>query len=137
LGAHVPYLTQFDPATAYAPPANKPKNAGDNVKKAFVLLSCLLAGCVYALGMPEKLQPLKGQNIRVAIERLGYPTEQREVLGDTVYTWSTLGPVVANSFMVGQLYCVIEVGTDSAGTIKEAHFHGNAGCGPYARALSR
>jgi hypothetical protein len=37
--------------------------------------------------MDDYLKPLVGQDIHVAVEKLGYPDAQRTMLGDTIYVW--------------------------------------------------
>lgn len=58
--------------------------------KAFVAAALLLAACAPSPVGPG-LEALKGQNIRTAINYLGYPDQKQTIVGDTVYTWSESG----------------------------------------------
>lgn len=47
----------------------------------------LLTGCIMNK-LQANLAPLVGQDIHIAIKKLGYPTSSRVIVGDTVYTWT-------------------------------------------------
>jgi hypothetical protein len=90
----------------------------------------------------DGLNPLLGQPIQAAIDRLGYPSEQRQILGDTVYVWSnqpgSVAYVSGNVAFASPLWCEIQIGTNPDGTIKRWQSRGNnGGCMAYANALSR
>ena len=53
---------------------------------ALLLAVISLSGCV-GQHMDEGLSNLVGQNISVAVARLGYPDSKREMMGDTIYVW--------------------------------------------------
>lgn len=117
-----------------------------------------LAGCV-SRNMNEGLQGLIGQDIHVAVDRLGYPDAQRTVLGDKVYIWSAshnvslpmttmstttgsvggapvYGTTTNTTFVDTNFNCTITLGTDTNGRIKNYRWSGNmGGCEQYARAL--
>jgi hypothetical protein len=125
---------------------------------ALVVVALSLCGCV-AQHMNEGLADLMGQNIKVAVGRLGYPDGQRTMLGDTIYVWAashnTVMPMTTTNLtrgMVGSvpfsgtttntdfvpvnLNCTIQLATDASGTIKSYQWSGNmGGCSPYASAL--
>lgn len=99
-----------------------------------------------------------GQNVRMAIARLGYPTP-REVLGETVYEWhedrydpverptvsGTWGEVDGKFFSgstSGTEYvpvrtaCSIQLAAAADGTVRGVHWSGNErGCAAYLRAI--
>ena len=57
-----------------------------------------LVGCLFLSACASKpspvgpgLQALKGKDIRTAIKYLGYPDDQKEIVGDNVYTWASSG----------------------------------------------
>ena len=57
--------------------------------KALALSVLILSGCASPVG--PGLQTLEGKNIRTAINYLGYPDREQQVLGDTIYIWRTGG----------------------------------------------
>jgi hypothetical protein len=92
--------------------------------------------------LKDGLDPMIGQDIHVAIARLGYPQEQRQIAGDTVYLWSNqagLPPVgLVDALLDGPPSCEIEIAVNHDNIIREYHFHGgNSACGPYAIAVGR
>lgn len=111
--------------------------------------------------LPGELSALIGQNLSVAVNRLGYPTGQREMLGDTIYVWETHQqvqvPAVSSSAVTGnvgstpyyglnttiasapgEFACTIQLAINSDKTIKSWQLEGNnGGCASYANALSR
>lgn len=119
-----------------------------------------LAACV-GTRMNEHLKPLLGQNISAAVGRLGYPDGTRDMLGDTIYVWSTehtgmmVLPTASTTYgaiggmpysstttglglMPAHFFCRVQLGTDAAGTIKNYQWNGNpGGCARYANALGR
>jgi hypothetical protein len=100
----------------------------------------LLSGCSYQRvnnRINWTVSHLENQNIKVAIARLGYPTNERVVAGDHVYQWVMGGPAVVAAFASGNgafateddYWCVIELGTDAGGKIIHWTWRGNAtGC---------
>lgn len=122
-------------------------------------IAALLCGC--GLSMEKSLKPLVGQNIDVAVAKLGYPDSQRTTPGDTIYLWSTQTQSSARMFtstgggMVGRVggdpgmmnsyagatvpltaICNIRMAVDTSNTIKRYAWQGND-CGVYLRALRR
>lgn len=117
-----------------------------------------LSGCV-SQNMNNGLQSLVGQDIHAAVARLGYPSAQREMLGDTIYVWGTsqsgVLPMTETNFTTGNVgmtpfsgsttsttfvpvnyNCTIQLATDKDGTIKSWQWSGNmGGCMRYANAL--
>lgn len=132
------------------------------MKNALILSALLLIGCVEpGPQIDSGLTLLIGQDIHAAIDRLGYPASQREIAGDTVYTWSTdrrttmtlptthttTGNVDGTPFYATttgtediplHFHCAIQIATDGVGKIKRYEWEGNrGGCGRYARRLGR
>jgi hypothetical protein len=128
---------------------------------AIVALAALgLGGCV-AQNMNAGLNNLMGQNIHAAVDRIGYPNDQRQILGDTVYVWGTsqntvipmstmntttgmvggvpvYGTTTSTNFVPVNFNCTIQIATTPDGTIKNWRWSGNmGGCSSYANALKR
>jgi hypothetical protein len=130
------------------------------MKSLALALAALAAGCVGSR-INSNLTSLIGQNISAAVDKLGYPDGQREMLGDTLYIWSTdrSGLVVVPTTsttsgnvggtpysqtttgfgaMPAHFHCRIELAVTAAGIIKRFQFDGNnGGCARYANALAR
>jgi hypothetical protein len=123
------------------------------------VIAALLSGC--GLSMEKSLRPLVGQNIDVAVAKLGYPDSQRTTPGDTIYLWSTqtqssarmftstgsgvLGRVGGDPGMMNAYAgatvpftatCNVQMAVDISNTIKRYAWQGND-CGVYLRALRR
>ena len=132
-------------------------------KKAILCLAMLLlTGCV---SMPwpvlkKELDALKGQPVKVAFDRLGYPNTEGQIAGEKFYVWSTLNTVwmpnvstTTGSGMVGgtpfsynqssmgggtniNLRCTIRIFIDGNEMITHHDVNGNnGGCARYAHAL--
>lgn len=119
-----------------------------------------LTGCVMQQ-LDKGLTGLIGHNIRDATRYIGYPTDQRTSMGDTLYIWSVRGSgfmpmmstTTANGAVGGMPYygqanttnmvpvqveCTIQIATDQAGIIKTYQWYGSpVGCQGYAKALNR
>lgn len=130
------------------------------MRYAFLVLISILAACA-TTRLNDGLQKLMGQNIRDAVDLLGYPDGQREMMGDKIYIWSSSHdaalPLMTTSNtrgMVGNtpvygtttntnwvpinFNCTVQLGTDAHGTIKNFQWSGNQdGCRAYANAVSR
>lgn len=125
------------------------------------LAAGLLAGCVSVYDqMNTGLAALVGQDIKIAVNKIGYPDSQREMMGATIYTWAmehhgamVLPTVSTTTGSIGgtpysqntygsevvstHAQCKIELATDSSGTITRYQWNGNGrGCGRYTRALT-
>lgn len=122
-----------------------------------IAMIAALAACAGVSSLRDDLQPLVGQDIKAAVAVLGYPDGQREMLGDTIYVWSssrsvpllfptsstTTGTVggttviaASNSYrpVTGIFHCTIQMAVDSANRIKSYQVDGNnGGCARYAR----
>ena len=97
----------------------------------------------------DGLDSLNGRNITDAIQKFGYPDQEREMFGKTIYTWGTQSTgtssrPVMNAY--GQIYayapvsvsynCKIEIVTADAGKIETWQLDGNRrGCSRYADAF--
>lgn len=125
-----------------------------------VIIAIDLTGCVEQ-HMNEGLRALVGQDIQMAVNRLGYPDGKREILGKTIYVWSAshsaVLPMASTSTTYGQIggvpvygtstnmnfvpanfNCTIQLAVGSNNTIETWQWSGNmGGCQPYARALTR
>lgn len=85
--------------------------------------------------LTQGLNSLIGQWQQVAVTKLGYPSQSRVMMGDTVYAWmssftfpatETMGPMTVT--------CTIEVGIGQDGIIKTAGYDGL--CNRYAASFS-
>jgi hypothetical protein len=119
----------------------------------------LLCSCV-AQNMNSGLTYLLGQDIRVAVSKIGYPNEKREMLGDRLYIWgvknteTAIVPVLSGSTngyigtvsinttttsmvpITNTYYCSIELAVDSNNRITHYEWRGNmGGCASYANRL--
>jgi hypothetical protein len=127
---------------------------------ALVIAAVGVSGCV-SQRMNEGLGNLAGQDIGAAVSRLGYPDSKREILGKTIYIWSTsrnevlpvtttntttafvgnvpvYGTTTNTEFVPANFNCTIQLATNSSGTIVHWQWSGNmGGCAQYARALVR
>jgi hypothetical protein len=114
----------------------------------------------FADRMNHAADALVGQNVRVAVNLWGYPT-QGQILGDTVLEWSVdryasevLPTTSSTSGEFGLIpfsgstegtehvsvrgHCSIQLSTAADGTIKTAHWDGDErGCAAYARCGSK
>jgi hypothetical protein len=132
------------------------------MKRIFLAIAATvgLTGCV-GDHMNDGLQSLVGQDIHVAVARLGYPDGQRTMLGDTIYIWSSnhsavlpltttntttgnvggvpvYGTQTNTNFVPMNFACTIQIATDKSGRITTWQWSGNmGGCQPYANALRR
>lgn len=121
----------------------------------------LCAGCVSFSGIDAGVHSLLGQNVDQVVDRIGYPTEQREFEGRKLYVWSnsqnytmylpqtsqTTGSVYGaggyanynstttyNAPMPLHYECtvILEVGADHI--VQREQWHGNlGGCARYAK----
>jgi hypothetical protein len=131
--------------------------------RKFVLLIVAamgLSGCV-SDQMNQGLGFMVGQNIQYAVSRLGYPDDQRTMLGDTIYVWSTsrnvnlpmtttsttygnvgttpvYGTTMGTTYVPANFNCTIQLAVGADQTIKSWQWSGNmGGCMQYARRLSQ
>jgi hypothetical protein len=89
----------------------------------------LLAGCVMNK-LNARLAPFVGQDVHVAIGKLGYPNDTRVVVGDTVYTWIT--------DIRAPYPCKIELVAGPGGIVKTYALEGTEpGCARYNDALDQ
>jgi hypothetical protein len=101
------------------------------------------------------------QNIEFVVSRLGHPDSKRELLGDTIYIWSTsqnvdllttttsttmgiagtppgYGTSMGMAFVPANFDCTMQLAVGTDGTIKSWKWSGDLGaCAGYAQALSR
>lgn len=125
---------------------------------AVAMVSIALAGCANFEALDAGLDTLKGQSRDVAIARLGFPTDQKEIAGKDVFIWSTGGiysqpttyyggcsdryggirSMSCVSFMPStySAYCEIRVIAEKSGTIVDTQRRGDAPtCEAYANRL--
>jgi len=96
--------------------------------KIAVIAACLLlVGCPFEKDMNTGLCAFVGQDIHVAIAKLGEPASEQTVAGDHVFTWT-------------RKYwgdCTIHLTTDGANRIQHFDWLGNhRACGLYDDAIS-
>jgi hypothetical protein len=125
---------------------------------ALLFVLGLLSGCV-SQNMNAGLQGLLGRDIHVAVDKLGYPNQKRQMLGDTIYVWAisdtsmgvvpitdtTTGhvgsvPIAATTTSyvptVENLHCEIELAVGANNIIKHWEWRGNMGaCAGWANRL--
>lgn len=125
----------------------------------YIGFAVLIAGCATSSGrLDRKLRPYVGQNIAVLSAVLGDPESEREIVGETQYTWTVdnrftltlqrstlnLDDLIRTSFIgvergtqdVAIHYvCNLQVVTDFQRVIKTFHSKGNEGCQRLATAL--
>jgi hypothetical protein len=129
------------------------------LRTAVAFSAALLGGC--GLSMDKSLKPMVGQNVEVAVAKLGYPDRQLTTPGDTYYLWSTQTEHSALMFhstgggMTGRVggdpvamsayanavapiaaTCNIQMAVDTTNTIQRYAWQGND-CGSYLRAMRR
>jgi hypothetical protein len=94
------------------------------MKRIAGLLLLPLAGCSHLdKNLRADLQPLVGQNIKVPIAKIGYPTSNQVILGDMVYVWSM------TSETTGTQPCILQIAASTAGIIKSYSWQGDRrGC---------
>jgi hypothetical protein len=86
---------------------------------ASTVLGLLAYGCV---GIDSAAQPYMGKNISMVVGKLGYPTDKREMLGHTIYTWKTGNPNQG-------VYCNLDLGVDENNVVTSGNWEGtNGGC---------
>jgi hypothetical protein len=117
-----------------------------------------LSGCVTSR-MNDGLSDLVGLDVDAAVAVLGYPDGQREMMGDTLYIWSSnhnvvlpmattttttgnfggvpyYGSTTGMGYMPANLNCTIQLAVGPNKVIKSWQWNGNmGGCQPYARSL--
>ncbi len=97
-----------------------------------LIVSILLSSCASQI-IPTRMGAMIGQRASIAIAKLGYPTDQREIAGQKVYIWSTNRYVNGTSFG-----CTIRVIVDSDEIIKSSDAEGSeGGCAQFALQLSQ
>lgn len=125
-----------------------------------VFVAVALAGCA-TTRLNDGLKKYLGHDVKEVVDRLGYPTGQRSVMGDTIYIWSqsenSTFPMPTTSRTTGQVAgmpvsgtttgtewvpmnfsCTIQIAVSDAGYIKNIQWEGNQrGCSSYANAISR
>lgn len=107
---------------------------------AIALCTALLSGCATAR-LNTGLQKAIGQPIDVLVDAWGYPSSQREMMGQTLYTWSNDGgamavPMYGGGVFAARLQCQVEVAVNSQRIITRYQWSGNnGGCAPLARRL--
>jgi hypothetical protein len=112
-------------------------------------LLLLNPGCVMT-NLEKGLKDLTGKDVSYAVQRLGYPSQEREMFGSKIYTWGTqstgfasmplmnaYGTTAGYMPMSVNYQCKIEIITDASGKIQSWQYEGNpGGCSRYASALN-
>jgi len=125
----------------------------------YIGFAVLIAGCATSSGrLDRELRPYVGQNITALSAVLGDPESEREIVGETQYTWTVdnhfiltlqrfntnLDDLVKTPFIGVQRgtqdvamhdVCILQVVTDHHSVIKTYHSQGNEGCRRFATAL--
>lgn len=105
-----------------------------------VLLGAVIA-CVSACATTELndgLQAVLGKPIDVLVSDWGYPSDQREIMGHTIYIWNNQAGVMAMPMYGGGAYaapleCTVQVMVDSNNIITHYQWSGNnGGCKAFA-----
>jgi hypothetical protein len=126
----------------------------------YIGFAVLIAGCATSSGRLDRdLRPYVGQNIAALSAVLGDPESERELVGETQYTWTVdnhftltlqrfntnLDALIRAPYIgiqretqdVAMHYvCILQVVTDHHSVIKTFHSHGNEGCRRFATALN-
>lgn len=129
--------------------------------KCFIVIIALfsLLGCTSFSVLDEELPKYTGRHIDSLVEKLGYPNDQTEIMGKTVYIWTndkthvsitpttttSTGYVGADSVYISStdystsvynLSCTTRIFVDHNGIIQNAEYNGNNGaCYTYSNKL--
>lgn len=96
-----------------------------------------VAGCA-TQELNKGLQAVIGQPVDVLVNDWGYPTDQREIMGHTVYVWRNENGVMAVPMYGGGAYaapleCTVQVVVDNNNIITSYQWSGNnGGCEAFA-----
>jgi hypothetical protein len=79
-----------------------------------VITALALSGCGigYQKAMRTDMSGLSGQPVKVVVQKIGYPTNQLTIAGDTAYVWEKNG-------------CTIKAGVDAQQRIVHADYDGD------------
>lgn len=100
----------------------------------------LLSGCATAQ-LNSGLQRVLGQPVDVLVNAWGYPSDQREIMGRTLYSWSNDGgamavPMYGGGVFAARLQCHVEVAVNDQHVVTNYQWSGNnGGCAAFARRL--
>lgn len=106
-----------------------------------IAIAMCLTGCA-TQQLNTGLQKLVGMPVDVLVSDWGYPSAQREIMGQTLYIWSNDGGVVAvplygGGAFAGRLTCTIEVAVNDDKIITHYQWNGNnGGCAAFARRIA-
>lgn len=109
-------------------------------KTAVIAIAALLSGCATAR-LNSGLQKVIGQPVDVLVGAWGYPGDQREMMGHTLYVWSNDGgamavPLYGGGVFTARLQCQVQIAVDSQRIVTSYQWNGNnGGCAPFARRL--
>jgi hypothetical protein len=79
--------------------------------------------------MEAALKPYQGQNVGVIVSKLGYPNDERPMLGHSIYTWRSGNPYYGG-------FCDLNVVVGKDERIVSASWNGNiAGCANFTSRL--
>jgi hypothetical protein len=90
-----------------------------------VVAAVFVAGCAahFHKNMDKDMKALVGNNVSVAVDRLGYPSNKLTITGSTVYVWN-------------ENDCTIHIGTDASDRIVRYDYDGSRrDCEKYYDAL--
>jgi hypothetical protein len=104
------------------------------------LVACLVACATQQLN--TGLQRVVGQPIDVLVADWGYPGDQREIMGHTLYIWSNNNgamavPMYGGGVYAAQLTCTVQVAVNDQKIITSYQWSGNnGGCAAFARRIA-
>lgn len=108
------------------------------MKKLVLIAACALGGCT-ALDGPNahtilgaELPKFEGQPVDVAVKKLGFPNDERTIMGKKVYVWFT------SRFGTNRrLTCEVRLIVDAKDVVRDFDWDGNNGaCEYYAGLLT-
>lgn len=130
------------------------------MKKLWLVAAFVLAGCTSFSVLDKELPKLVGQPVDVAVNKLGFPNAERNIMGKKVYIWSTtqsgtsivpttsystayIGtkPVSAQTTTYSTqdytLSCTLRLIVDDKGVVRDYDYDGNNGaCFAYSSRLT-
>lgn len=110
------------------------------MKIAVFAAIALLAGCA-TQRLNSGLQKVIGEPVDVLVSAWGYPADERQIMGRTLYIWSNDGgamavPMYGGGVFAARLQCQVQVSVNEQRVVTSYQWSGNnGGCAPFARRL--
>lgn len=107
---------------------------------AIAIAAVALAGCATAR-LNTGLQKVIGEPVDVLVGVWGYPADQREMMGHTLYVWTNDAgavavPLYGGGAFAARLQCQVQVAVDSQRIVTSYQWSGNnGGCAAFASRL--